>query len=92
MTKVGTVLSVRLDPALATALDRHCAQTGATRSLVVQQSMAQYLATQSGPTLGELAEALLPAIRRGATRSRDSAPRPARQQRFRDRVHEKRRR
>ena len=92
MTKAGTVLSVRLDSALAEALDRHCAQTGATRSLVVQQSMAQYLATQSGPTLGDLAEALLPALRRGSPRTRAPEPRPARQQRFRDRVREKRRR
>src|SRR6266571_1089546 len=58
MTKASTMLSVRLDPALAAALERHCAQTGATRSRVVQQSMAQYLVAQSGPTLGELAEAL----------------------------------
>ena len=62
MTKASTMLSVRLDPALAAALERHCAQTGATRSRVVQQSMAQYLVAQSGPTLGELAEALLPPL------------------------------
>jgi hypothetical protein len=88
MTKASTVLSVRLDPALAAALERHCAHTGATRSRVVQQSMAQYLVTQSGPTLGDLAEALLPAL----SKRRSHAVRPARQQRFRDYVRDKRRR
>ena len=94
MTKDRTLLSVRLDPALAAALDRHCAQTGATRSRVVQQSMAQYLVTQSGATLGGLAEALLPPVpRREAPRARRGhAARPSRQQRYRDYVREKRRR
>ena len=101
MTKIGTMVSVRLDPALAAALERHCAQTGATRSRVVQQSMAQYLVAQSGPTLGELAEALLPPLpkRRSRTarpslraaRPSRAAP-PSRQQRFRDYVRDKRHR
>ena len=88
MTKASTMLSVRLDPALAAALERHCAQTGATRSRVVQQSMAQYLVAQSGPTLGELAEALLPPL----AKRRARAARPSRQQRFRDYVRDKRHR
>ncbi len=36
-------LTVRLDPALAAALERHCAERGATKSLVVQESLAAYL-------------------------------------------------
>jgi hypothetical protein len=88
MTKAGALLSVRLDPALAADLEHHCAQTGATRSRVVQQSVAQYLVTQSGPTLGSLAEAVLPRV----PKRRARAPRPSRQQRFRDTVREKRRR
>lgn len=94
MTKGRTLLSVRLDPALAAALDRHCAQTGATRSRVVQLSMAQYLVTQSGPTLGGLAEALLPPVppREAPRARRGRAARPSRQQRFRNYVREKRRR
>ena len=88
MTKAGTILSVRLDPALAAALERHCAQTGATRSRVVQQSMAQYLVAQSGPTLGELAEALLPLL----AKRRARAARRSRQKRFRDYVRDKRHR
>jgi hypothetical protein len=88
MTK-RSVLSVRLDPHLAGLLERHCAQTGATRSQVVKQSVAQYLVTASGPTLGGLAEAVLPPPARRAARPR---PRPARQKRFRDYVREKRRR
>jgi hypothetical protein len=81
-------LSVRLDPALAEALERHCAHTGETRSRVVQQSVAQYLVAQSGPTLGALAEAVLPPLRARAAHG----PRASRQTRFRDYVREKRRR
>jgi len=98
MTKTGTMISVRLDPALAAALERHCAQTGATRSRVVQQSMAQYLVAQSGPTLGQLAEAVLPPLPKRRSRPSPSAARtsPAapssRQQRFRDYVRDKRHR
>jgi hypothetical protein len=95
MTKSGAILSVRLDPALAAALERHCAQTGATRSRVVQQSMAQYLVAHSGPTLSQLAEALLPSLPK--RRSRTARPslragRPSRQQRFREYVRDKRHR
>ena len=91
MTKTGTMVSVRLDPALAAALERHCAQTGATRSRVVQQSMAQYLVAHSGPTLGQLAEALLPPLPKRASRASRAAS-PSRQQRFRDYVRDKRHR
>jgi hypothetical protein len=88
MTAPRHPLSVRLDPELAEALERHCAQTGASRSDVVKQSVAQYLIAQTGPTLGSLAEAILPpAGRRGAR-----AARAPRQKRFRDYVREKRRR
>ena len=97
MTKSGTMVSVRLDPALAAALERHCAQTGATRSNVVQQSMAQYLVAHSGPTLGQLAEALLPPLPKRRARPSRTAPAsrvapPSRQQRFRDYVRDKRHR
>ena len=89
MTKLQTPLSVRLGPALAEALARHCAQTGETRSHVVQQSVAQYLVAQSGPTLGSLAEAVLPPLAGAAPARRARAPR---QRRYRDYVREKRRR
>jgi hypothetical protein len=85
---ISTLLSVRLDPALAEALDRHCAQTGATRSRVVQESVAQYLVSQTGPTLGSLAEAVLPPAPTRAARK----ARAARQKRFRDYVRAKHRR
>lgn len=88
MTRSDPPLSVRLDLTLAQALDRHCAQTGMTRSAVVQQSVAQYLAVQSGPTLGSLAEAVLPPL--AATQARRA--RAPRRQRYRDYVREKRRR
>lgn len=88
MTTTRTLLSVRLDPALAKALERHCAQTGATRSEVVKQSVAQYIVEHAGPTLGSLAEAVLPPAPKRAAR----AARAPRQKRFRDYVREKRRR
>lgn len=88
MTTPRTLLSVRLDPALAEALARHCAQTGATRSEVVKQSVAQYIVEHAGPTLGSLAEALLPPPPKHPARAR----RASRQNRFRDYVREKRRR
>lgn len=81
-------LSVRLDPALARLLERYCAQTGATRSEVVKQSVAQYLVAQTGPTLGSLAEAVLPPLPKRAAAS----ARAPRQKRFREYVREKRRR
>lgn len=89
MTKTLPPLSVRLDPALAQALERHCAQTGETRSQVVQQSVAQYLVVQSGPTLASLAEAVLPPLAGAAPARGTRAPR---QKRYRDYVREKRRR
>lgn len=88
MTKPRPLLSVRLDAQLAEALDRHCEQTGLTRSHVVQQGVAQYLVDQTGPTLGSLAEAVLPA----APKRVSTAARVSRQKRFRDYVREKRRR
>ena len=89
MTKTRSPLSVRLDPSLAEALDRHCEQTGLTRSHVVQQGVAQYLVHQTGPTLASLAEAILPAVPK---RAGGASSRPSRQRRFRDYVREKRRR
>ena len=88
MTTVPRLLSVRLDAALAEALERHCAQTGATRTEVVKQSVAQYIVEHTGPTLGSLAEAVLPRAPKRAGR----AARAPRQKRFRDYVREKRRR
>lgn len=88
MTTVPRLLSVRLDAALAEALERHCAQTGATRSEVVKQSVAQYIVEHAGPTLGSLAEAVLPPAPKRAARG----ARAPRQKRFRAYVREKRRR
>lgn len=88
MTITRALLSVRLEPALAAALERHCAQTGETRSRVVQQSVAQYLLERSGPTLSSFAEAVLPSLPAPAV----SKARASRQKRFRNYVREKRRR
>ena len=43
-------LTVRLDPALESALDRHCADRGVSKSLVVQESLAAYLLEQAPTT------------------------------------------
>jgi hypothetical protein len=87
MTASRNLLSVRLDAALAASLERYCVQTGRTRSQVVQQSVAQYLLADVGPTLGSLAEAVLPPAPKTP-----GAPRAPRQQRFREHVRAKRRR
>lgn len=89
MTKPPRLLSVRLDAELAHALERHCAHTGASRSQIVKQSLAQYIVEQAGPTLGSLAEAVLPPMPRRAGRR---PARPRRQKRFRDYVRAKHRR
>ena len=88
MTKARAPISVRLEQALTEALDRHCEQSGLTRSHIVQQGVAQYLVAQTGPTLGSLAEAVLP----GAPKRVAHTARPSRQRRFRDYVRKKRRR
>ena len=36
-------LTVRLDPTLEVALERYCASTGTSKSLVVQESLAAFL-------------------------------------------------
>jgi predicted DNA-binding protein len=90
MTKSKTLLSVRLDPALAESLEEYCASTGLTRSTVVQEGVAEYLTSRSGPTLYSLAEAVLPPIREAEPKQRPK--RPSRQQRYRDYVRAKHRR
>lgn len=87
MTSARNLLSVRLDPALAKSLERHCAQTGQTRSEVVQQSVAQYLLADAGPTLGSLAEAVLP-----TPPKTPGPPRAPLRQRYREYVRAKRHR
>ncbi len=42
-------LTVRLDPTLERALERYCAATGVSKSLVVQESLAAYLVVKSAP-------------------------------------------
>ena len=49
-------LTVRLDHTLESALERYCAATGVTKSLVVQQSLAAYLLA-SQPQAGKPAGA-----------------------------------
>ena len=90
MTKAKTLLSVRLDPALAESLEEYCASTGLTRSTVVQEGVAEYLTSRSGPTLYSLAEAVLPPIQAGEPKK--TAKRPSRQQRYRAYVRAKHRR
>jgi predicted transcriptional regulator len=42
-------LTVRLQPDLESALELHCAERGVTKSLVVQEVLAEYLARPSTP-------------------------------------------
>jgi len=89
MTASTPPISVRLDPALAQALDEYCARTGETRSQVVQEGLAEYLVSRSGPTLSSLAEGVLPPL---LDAKPASMPRPPRRKRYRDYVREKRHR
>lgn len=50
-------LTVRLDPTLDTALERYCAATGSSKSLVVQESLAAYLVTRTQPAARAVAGA-----------------------------------
>jgi predicted transcriptional regulator len=43
-------ITVRLDPALATALNEVCAAQGVTKSLVVQEALTAYLARPASTT------------------------------------------
>ena len=46
-------LTVRLDETLEAALERYCAATGATKSLVVLESLAHYLLTDQAKAAAE---------------------------------------
>jgi hypothetical protein len=46
-------LTVRLDAATESALDRYCAERGVTKSLVVQESLAVYLIARQGSSSAE---------------------------------------
>jgi predicted transcriptional regulator len=48
-------LTVRLDAALQAALERHCAERGLSKTLVVQESLAQYLVLAQPATEGPAA-------------------------------------
>ena len=50
-------LTVRLDPATASALERHCARRGVTKSSVVQESLAIYLLASAVPQVGGIVKA-----------------------------------
>ena len=53
-------LTVRLDPTLATALDRYCTATGTTKSHVVQESVAAFLVSASGRAAPRSAQTAAP--------------------------------
>ena len=55
-------LTVRLDATLQAALDRHCAQRGVTKTLVVQESLVAYL-VMAQPPAGSPADARADAAR-----------------------------
>jgi hypothetical protein len=89
MTKQKRPISVRLDAGIEAVLDSYCIRAGVTRSHAVNEGMAQYLASRVGPTLSSLAEQILPPMPPTAA---EAMPRAPRQQRYRERVREKRRR
>ena len=54
-------LTVRLENRLEAALERHCAEHGVTKSLVVQESLAAYLMTTTPAQASAAATAAAPA-------------------------------
>ena len=50
-------LTVRLDSAVESALERYCTDRGVTKSLVVQESLAVYLLAKQASPASELARA-----------------------------------
>lgn len=54
-------LSVRLDAKLESRINEYCRQTGASKSRVVQQGVAEYLDAHALPTLHDLGKDLFPA-------------------------------
>ena len=50
-------LTVRLDSAVESALERYCTDRGVTKSLVVQESLAVYLLAKQAAPATELAQA-----------------------------------
>ena len=50
-------LTVRLDSAVESALERYCTDRGVTKSLVVQESLAVYLLAKQASPAAELARA-----------------------------------
>ncbi len=54
-------LTVRLKPAVESALELHCAERGVTKSLVVQQVLAEYLARPAARSASRASQAGLPA-------------------------------
>jgi predicted transcriptional regulator len=56
-------LTVRLDSAVESALERYCTDRGVTKSLVVQESLAVYLlAKQAAPAAGLAPARAKPAV------------------------------
>lgn len=53
-------LTVRLDDALESALERYCSATGSSKSLVVQESLALYLLKNAPPAPGKAAPGAVP--------------------------------
>lgn len=54
-------ISVRLDAELESRINEYCRQTGASKSHVVQQGVANYLDAHALPTLHDLGRDLFPA-------------------------------
>jgi hypothetical protein len=67
-------LTVRHAPALAAALERHCAERGATKSLVVQESLAAYLLANGSSSAGLARAGASPASATQRTSARYRAP------------------
>lgn len=66
-------LTVRLKPELESALELHCAVRGVTKSLLVQEVLAEYLAKPSRSKAGRVGTAETPAAPSAAYRAFEAA-------------------
>ena len=78
-------LSVRLDKELESRINEYCRQTGASKSHVVQQGVAEYLDAHALPTLHDMGKGLFAA---GGDSRGDASE--TRAKRYRDYVRAKR--
>lgn len=70
-------LSVRLDPELEARIDAHSRETGLPKSRIIARGVREYLDTHAGPSLYELALAVLGDSDASGLRLKTAKPAPS---------------